>query len=89
MTYIHSRSLVRFYNIFSCRYLQVGTLQAKLRDGQLSTQEHHHLLKQELSRRDETIQQLRREVLSLQEKRDHVQAEVGGPKYLEFNVFRK
>lgn len=60
------------------RPFQVVALQAKLRDGQLSTQEHHSLLKQELKRRDETIQQLRREVLHLQEKRDHVQVEVGG-----------
>ena len=60
----------------------MGKLQGKLRDGQLSTQEHHNLLKQELSRRDETIQQLRREVLHLQEKRDHAQVEVGGTEYL-------
>ena len=48
----------------------------KLRNGQVSTQEHHTILKQELTRRDDTIQQLRREVLHLQERRDHVQTEV-------------
>ena len=63
-------------------------MQGKLRDGQLSTQEHHNLLKQELSRRDETIQQLRREVLHLQEKRDHAQVEVGGTEYLSCFVLK-
>ncbi len=56
--------------------LQCGSLEAKLHNGHLSTQEQHHLLKQELIRRDETIEELRREVLQLQEKRDQVQAEV-------------
>ena len=55
---------------------QIGQLQSKLRDSQSSTQDHYEVLKSELGRRDETIQKLRREVLHLQEKRDHYQAEV-------------
>ena len=74
--------LIALSGILTFHFLQVGKLQGKLRDGQLSTQEHHNLLKQELTRRDETIQQLRREVLHLQEKRDHAQVEVGGTEYL-------
>ena len=52
-------------------------LQARLRDA--SSQEHHVLLKQELAKRDDAISRLRREVLALQEKRDHVQAQVPLP----------
>ncbi len=55
---------------------QIGNLQAKLRDSPASSQEHYDVLKQELTRRDETVQRLRREVLMLQEKRDHYQSDV-------------
>ena len=42
----------------------------------MSTKDHHSVLKSELARRDETIQKLRRDVLSLQEKRDAAVSEV-------------
>ena len=48
----------------------------KLRESQVSKQDHNDVLKSELTRRDETIQKLRRDVLVLQEKRDTHQAEV-------------
>ena len=47
-----------------------------MRESQLSTHDHHEILKSELRRRDETIQSLRRDVLNLQEKRDAAVAEV-------------
>ena len=55
---------------------QIGQLQDRLRDGQVSVKDHHSVLKSELARRDETIQKLRRDVLSLQEKRDAAVSEV-------------
>jgi len=55
---------------------QIGQLQDRLRDGQVSNKDHHSVLKSELARRDETIQKLRRDVLNLQEKRDTAVAEV-------------
>lgn len=57
-------------------HLQISALQEKLRDGQLSTQDHHEVLKSELGRRDDMIQKLRRDVLNLQDKRDSAIAEV-------------
>ena len=55
---------------------QIGALQNKLRDSQVSSHDHHEILKSELLRRDETIQKLRKDVLHFQEKRDAYQAEV-------------
>ena len=57
-------------------WLQIGTLQIKLRESQTSSHDHHDMLKAELTRRDDTIQALRHDVLRLQEKRDAYQAEV-------------
>lgn len=59
---------------FDC--IKVGALQDRVRESQLSTKDHHEILKSELARRDETIQKLRRDVLSLQEKRDAAVEEV-------------
>lgn len=57
----------------------MGILQERIRESQLSTKDHHEVLKSELARRDDTIQKLRRDVLQLQEKRDAAVSEV---KYL-------
>ncbi|KAK0062771.1 myosin-9-like isoform X1 [Biomphalaria pfeifferi] len=54
---------------------EIGALQEKLREGNISTHDHHEVLKSELARRDDTIQKLRRDVLTLQEKRDSSLAE--------------
>ena len=56
--------------------MQIGALQERVRESQVSTHDHHEILKSELRRRDETIQNLRRDVLNLQEKRDAAVAEV-------------
>lgn len=55
---------------------QIGILQDRVRDSQVSKKDHHDILKSELARRDETIQKLRRDVLALQEKRDAAVSEV-------------
>lgn len=54
----------------------MGILQERIRESQLSTKDHHEVLKSELARRDDTIQKLRRDVLQLQEKRDAAVSEV-------------
>ena len=64
---------------------QIGNLQERLRDGHVSTKDHHSVLKSELARRDETIQKLRRDVLSLQEKRDAAVSEVRMPSLTVMN----
>lgn len=62
-------------DIFDC-INKVGALQDRVRESQMSTKDHHEILKSELARRDETIQKLRRDILSLQEKRDAAVEEV-------------
>ena len=69
--------LVQCSSVVTRTYLdQIGALQNKLRDSQVSSHDHHEILKSELLRRDETIQKLRKDVLHFQEKRDAYQAEV-------------
>ncbi|KAK2143064.1 hypothetical protein LSH36_881g02026 [Paralvinella palmiformis] len=55
---------------------EIGALQNKLRDSQVSSHDHHEILKSELLRRDETIQKLRKDVLHFQEKRDAYQSDI-------------
>merc|ERR1712226_1178105 len=55
---------------------EIGLLQNRLKEATNATHNHKDLLKSELSRRDETIQKLRREVLALQEHRDAAMAEL-------------
>lgn len=69
---------------------KIGALQSKLRAAASSSYDHHDVLKAELSRRDETIQLLRSDILQLQNKRDTIQAQVGNkifPVLLFRNLF--
>lgn len=56
--------------------VQIGRLQERLRESPVSGKDTYEVLKSELARRDDTIQRLRKEVLSSQERRDAFQAEV-------------
>ena len=79
----------RINSHFSDSDFQIGTLQKRLRDtsSSQSLADSTEILKQELTRRDDTIQKLRGEVLSLQEKRDDSLAEVESSlNFLKFEI---
>jgi hypothetical protein len=65
-----------FTHLYFYLIYQIGALQNKIRDSQVSNHDHHEVLKSELGRRDETIQKLRKDMLHFQEKRDAYQTEV-------------